>query len=116
LPSKIATSLIAIGIGILFAVVIAHVAERIYSVKDDSRIVIDEWIGTWIAAWGLEHHFGFAVMAAFILFRVFDVYKGPWGNRLQYLPGGWGVVMDDVLAGFIANFFARIVVVIVGVL
>ena len=116
LPYRIAFSLVAIALGIFFAVFVAHHAERVLGIHDDPRIVIDEWIGAWISAWGLRHHFGFEMVVAFILFRVFDVYKGPWGKRLQQLPGGWGVVLDDVAAGLIANFFARIVIVFAGVL
>ncbi len=116
LPRAIATSLLALAAAMLLSVVVAHRAEKILWTHDDPRIVIDEWLGAWIAAAGLEHRFGFSIVVAFILFRIFDVFKGPWGARLQKLPGGWGVVMDDVAAGLIANFFARIIVVVVGVL
>jgi phosphatidylglycerophosphatase A len=42
------------------------------------------------------------MLAGLVLFRVFDVWKGPWGKNAAKLPGGWGVVMDDVAAGIIA--------------
>lgn len=122
LPKFIAANFISIIVGTLFAVYVSHHAERIMGNHDDSRIVIDEWIGCWVAMvgvpplWGLRQALGFEVITAFILFRVFDVYKGPWGRRLQNLPGGWGVVMDDVVAGLIANICARVVIMIVGVL
>jgi phosphatidylglycerophosphatase A len=39
---------------------------------------------------------------AFILFRIFDIFKPSFIYRVQNLPGGWGIMMDDVLAGIIA--------------
>lgn len=116
LPQWVVSNIFVIAAAVLFSVWVAHYAERIMGVHDDPRIVVDEWVGTWIAMAGLRHAFGFEVVAAFILFRIFDVYKGPWGHRLQRLPGGWGVVMDDVVAGLIANFFARIIIIIAGIL
>ncbi len=116
LPYYLAVNLVVlVGAGLL-AVWNSQRAEQILLSHDDSRIVIDEWIGCWIAMAGLRHHFGFEVITAFILFRLFDVYKGPWGQRLQRLPGGWGVVLDDVAAGILANVCARFVIVFVGVL
>jgi phosphatidylglycerophosphatase A len=47
------------------------------------------------------------MLAGLILFRVFDVWKGPWGRAASKLPGGWGVVADDVLAGLIAAFLIQ---------
>jgi phosphatidylglycerophosphatase A len=39
-------------------------------------------------------------IAAFVLFRIFDVIKPPPARQLEKLPGGYGIVMDDVFAGF----------------
>lgn len=73
---------------------------------DDPRIVIDELVGVWIACLGVPRAMG-PMLAGLILFRVFDVFKGPWGNAAAKLPGGWGVVADDVLAGLIACALAH---------
>ncbi len=107
LPSEIAQSIGVIVLGVLFAVGVSHVAELVLNSHDDSRIVIDEWIGVWIAFWGLEQKVTLPFVVAFILFRVFDVFKGPWGRAAAKLPGGFGVTMDDVVAGVIANLFTR---------
>jgi phosphatidylglycerophosphatase A len=43
-----------------------------------------------------------AFFAAFVLFRVFDIWKPLGAHQAQKLPGGWGVVADDVIAGVVA--------------
>ncbi len=108
LPVSLANAWWMIGLGIVFAVYVGGRAERVLNSHDDARIVIDEWIGTWIALWGLgQNRFG-ALVLAVILFRVFDVFKGPIGRRLQNLSGGWGVAMDDIYAGLAANLCWRL--------
>ena len=42
------------------------------------------------------------VIAGFFIFRLFDIVKPPPLRRLEYLPGGWGIMMDDVGAGLYA--------------
>ncbi len=84
--------------------------------EDPGFIVADEWAGQWIAllpsVWFFyQAHYGFRelgdsywilvlpISAPFFLFRLFDIWK-PWPCfQLQDLPRGWGVVLDDVMAG-----------------
>ena len=77
-------------------------AEKIYQKKDDQRIVIDEIIGFQITmlpvAITVLH-----LCVGFVLFRIFDILKPFPINNLQRLPGGWGVVIDDVAAGIYAG-------------
>jgi phosphatidylglycerophosphatase A len=65
---------------------------------DPSEVVIDEVVGMGISLFMLPHSLGFYLLA-FILFRIFDIVK-PWFiYRIQNLSGGWGIMLDDVLAG-----------------
>ena len=69
--------------------------------EDPPEIVIDEWVGQWIALWLIPHTFlwGFT---SFILFRMFDIFKpGPVG-RMDDIKSGAGIMMDDVIAGILA--------------
>jgi phosphatidylglycerophosphatase A len=88
---------------------------RQVGVDDPRYIVSDEWAGMWLALWPTRHYviealnggswlIGFASMlSAFLLFRLFDIWK-PWPVRkLESLPGGWGITMDDVAAGILAG-------------
>ena len=65
---------------------------------DPSEVVIDEAVGMGISLFMLPHSFGFYLLA-FVLFRVFDIFKPSFIYQIQELPGGWGIMLDDVLAG-----------------
>jgi len=92
----------------LLAVVVSTAAEGIYRKKDDGRIVIDEVVGylaamlwVWQGDWSSGQRMTAATIG-FVLFRLFDIVK-PWpANGLQRLPGGGGIVIDDVIAGLYA--------------
>jgi phosphatidylglycerophosphatase A len=74
-------------------------AETHFGGKDHSRIVVDEVVGQWItlaaADLGRWEHW----LAAFVLFRFFDIAKPGPMRRLECIPGGLGVVLDDAAAG-----------------
>jgi phosphatidylglycerophosphatase A len=78
-------------------------AEKIYQKKDDQRIVIDEIIGLQITMLPVAIN-ALNLCAGFVLFRIFDIFKPFPLRNLQELPGGWGVVSDDVGAGIYAGF------------
>jgi phosphatidylglycerophosphatase A len=66
--------------------------------KDPHCVVIDEVVGMQIVLLGAAPT-AMGLAAAFVLFRIFDVWKPFPIDRLQSLPGGWGIVADDVVAG-----------------
>lgn len=74
-------------------------AEKIFGEKDSGKIVIDEIAGQLIALFGAPFTF-WPVVGGFLLFRLFDIWK-PF-RRVENLPGGLGVMLDDVLAGLCA--------------
>ncbi|MDR0962745.1 MAG: phosphatidylglycerophosphatase A [Mediterranea sp.] len=67
--------------------------------KDPSRVVVDEMVGVWIALLAVPSGHVWYGLAAFVLFRLFDIFKPLGIRRMEQLPGGVGVMMDDVLAG-----------------
>lgn len=95
----------------LFSIPVSHYAERWLGEPDDPRIVIDEVAGVWLAAAGLPRALP-EMLAALFLFRLFDVWKGPWGRWTARAPGGLGVVADDLAAGLLANGLARLLIAI----
>jgi phosphatidylglycerophosphatase A len=84
------------------SVYISGKAEIIYGKKDDRRIVIDEITGFQVAMLPVAIT-GWHICLAFVSFRIFDIWKPYPVNSLQQLPGGWGVVVDDVAAGTYAG-------------
>jgi phosphatidylglycerophosphatase A len=93
---------------ILVAVWIAHRAEQQLEAKDPGCIVIDEIAGMCVTMLYIPLTIGTG-LAGFFLFRFFDVIKPPPARQLERkLTGGWGVVMDDVVAGLMANIVLQI--------
>jgi phosphatidylglycerophosphatase A len=75
--------------------------------KDPRCIVIDEVAGMLVACCGNPRGWAW-VLGLFLLFRIFDVWKPLGINQLQALPGGLGVVLDDVLAGVYASLLGQV--------
>ena len=70
--------------------------------KDPSVVVIDEVSGMLASVLFITPN-GFRILMAFLLFRLFDIWK-PFGiRRLERFKGGWGIMADDVAAGFLAR-------------
>ena len=74
---------------------------------DPGIVVIDEVLGQGIALLFLPHEI-LIYVAAFILFRIFDIWKPFPIDQSQRLPKGWGVMTDDLLAGIYANLILQI--------
>ncbi|OGR83064.1 MAG: hypothetical protein A2901_08085 [Elusimicrobia bacterium RIFCSPLOWO2_01_FULL_54_10] len=89
------------------SVYLSGIAETALGRKDDPRIVIDEIIGYFWSIAFLPFTTLGVRLTAFVLFRIFDVYKIPTGE-VQKLKGGWGIMMDDILSGLAANFIIHV--------
>lgn len=101
--------LIVIG-SIGLAIFIAGSAEKILNDKDPSEVVIDEIVGYMTAMIGIPFSWTVAV-SGFFIFRIMDILK-PYPIRQidQNLSGGWGIVLDDVLAGVYTWFIISILI------
>ena len=92
---------IAILLVIIFGTIAANHHQNETGSKDASEVVIDEVAGQWIALLVIPLDWRWA-LAAFVLFRLFDITKiGPIG-MVEKWPGGVGVMADDVIAGVFA--------------
>lgn len=84
----------ATAIGIPAATRVAQESGR----EDPGHVVIDEVAGQWLTLVVCRHNLTHALVAL-VLFRLFDITK-PWPIRkLEALPGGWGIMLDDLAAG-----------------
>src|SRR5580700_9370719 len=77
----------------------ADVAARAAKLKDPGFVVVDEVIGQWIALAGARALNWKSYLAAFALFRLFDIWKPAPVRQLEQLPEGFGIVIDDAMAG-----------------
>jgi len=84
---------------------------RHVGLKDPGIVVVDEVVGQWVTLAVLP----FTPVTAglgFLLFRAMDIVK-PWPARdLEQVPGGWGIMADDVAAGVYAHLAVRVVLLV----
>ncbi len=100
---------IFIGFGVWVCGKSDHHFER----KDSPVIVIDEMGGFLVSMFALPVSFRF-IFLGFILFRVFDIVKPFKIERLQRLPGGWGIMADDIAAGILTSLMLHIARIMLG--
>ncbi len=90
--------LVLLGVGI----VASGMVERQLNQKDPGIIVIDEVVGVMIALWNLPLIWP-VIICGFFLFRAFDMFKIYPINKLEAQGGGWGIMLDDCMAGVYTN-------------
>jgi phosphatidylglycerophosphatase A len=96
-PLAVALAVAVVLVGIRAATQVARASGK----KDPQTVVIDEVAGQLIALMAVQLAWK-AFLAGFVLFRVFDIFKPPPVRQLEALPEGFGIVLDDVAAGFYA--------------
>jgi phosphatidylglycerophosphatase A len=102
-PWALGASAVLFVVGSLAAGRVARLVQK----KDPGIVVVDEVVGQWLTLTALP----FTPLTAgvgFLLFRVMDIVK-PWPARdLERVPGGWGIMADDVAAGIYAHLLLRV--------
>ncbi|MBX7145109.1 MAG: phosphatidylglycerophosphatase A [Oligoflexia bacterium] len=101
----------------VFVIVLGILSTRAYLTQtpelgqDPACVVVDEWAGMLITLLPLNSNAPYwQPVLAFALFRTFDIIK-PWPvGRMERLPGAWGIMLDDVVAGIIAAAILLMVV------
>ena len=83
----------------------SSVMERFWG-KDPSKVVIDEVAGMCVSLLVLPVNVKY-LLAAFILFRFFDILKPLYIRKTEDFPRGWGIMLDDVLAGIYTNILLQ---------
>lgn len=87
----------------------SHRAEQDSKIVDPSFVVIDEVAGQLITLFLVPFSW-YAVISGFVLFRILDIVKPPPARKAEDLPGGWGIMMDDVIAGVYGNIILSIAI------
>jgi len=105
--------LILTGFIFFGGVVSSEFVSEELKLKDPSVVVIDEWVGQWIALWFVPLSLGWGLLS-FFLFRLFDIFKPGPIKSMESLPAGLGIMMDDVVAGLFALFITHSLIYYIG--
>lgn len=108
---NVLTKNVSIFLFIVIGIIFSSLMEKQTKVKDDQRIVIDEFVGILITFYYVDYNLTYLIIG-FILFRLYDIYKPYPIEKLQKLPSGLGIMADDILAGI----YSRIVLYIIFIL
>ena len=109
-PSMLWQAFILAGVCII-GVIAAGIAEKSFGEKDSQYIVIDEFAGYLCSVIFLPLT-PLIMLAAFVLFRFFDIIKPPPICRFEKIGGGSGIMLDDIAAGVITNVILQVCVVL----
>lgn len=91
-----------------FGVVTATKAEKIFNKKDAKTIVIDEVVGCLVYLYLIPLEI-WCIILGFIIYRILDIIKPFPADSLQELRGGWGIMLDDLIAGVYAGIIINII-------
>lgn len=107
-PLSLRWHLLLIIMGSIIGSIAATAAEKQFRQKDSGKIIIDEFIGFSVAAFYIPHTPALLV-AAFLLFRFFDIFKPLMIRKVENaLSNGKGVMADDILAGIYSNAILQV--------
>ena len=98
-PLRFAALAVIVSVPAIWA---AGATARQAKIKDPQFVVVDEVVGQWLALAGARALNWKAWLAAFLLFRLFDIWKPFPVRQAESLPGGLGIVADDLMAGLYA--------------
>ena len=88
----------------LIGVYVTGMSEKFFQTKDPSFLNIDELPGMWLSIYLLPKGF---IIPGFFLFRIIDILKPFPISLMEKLPGGWGIMADDVVGGILVNIFLQ---------
>ncbi|MFH1381127.1 MAG: phosphatidylglycerophosphatase A [Candidatus Omnitrophota bacterium] len=98
-------SIMPIALAIGFWASQASIKE--FEVKDPPQVVIDEFSAMLLVYAFIPFKPAF-IVAGFVLFRIFDIFKMPLIKKLEALPGGSGIMMDDIAAAVLTNLILQL--------
>lgn len=109
-PSMRGFALLVVVVALFFIGAICATEVEKSDGRDASIINIDEIVGMWVSLLFLPPNISWKlIIAGFFIFRAFDIFKPFPINRSQNIKRGWGVMIDDLIAGIYTNLSLRIV-------
>lgn len=79
--------------------------------KDPGKVVIDEVAGQLVATFTLSPTWPLMI-SSFLLFRLFDIIKPPFIRKAESFAKGWGIMLDDIVAGFYTSIVINIILIL----
>ncbi len=108
LPGRLWVQLAALAVVVVAGIWSGSVAEEHFARRDPGHVVVDEVAGMMVTLVLNPVAGPLWMLAGFLLFRVADIVKPFPTNRLERLPGGLGIMADDLMAGIYANLALRL--------
>lgn len=99
---------LVIIISFFFGVISSGKFEKHSGMKDPSCVIIDEFVGMIVVFFMIPMTF-VSMLAGFLIFRFLDIFKPFPIRSLEKFNGGWGIMLDDLIAGILANIFLRVI-------
>jgi phosphatidylglycerophosphatase A len=93
---------------IIIGIISSDWVSKFLKAKDPDFVIIDEIAGMWIGVLGKNTLIEFVL--AFIIFRIVDIKKPYPLKKFENLPYGWGIMIDDIIAGILTNFFVTFLI------
>ena len=82
--------------------------EKVYG-KDPAQCTIDEMVGMWITLLFIPKYIWY-ILIAFIIWRILDIIKPFPANIVEKIKGGWGIMLDDIVAGIYSLILVHIII------
>ena len=95
---------------IVYGVYVGNKFDKKYG-KDPAECTVDEMVGQWIALLYVPKTIIFSIIV-FFLWRFFDIVKPFPARKLEYLPGGFGIMIDDVISAFYSLLLIHLILII----
>ncbi len=101
---------------LILSVPVSTAMEKRLKLKDPQVVVIDEIAGYFVTMAAIpalafpSSRMLILATLGFVLFRIFDIWKPFPIKQIQILPSGWGIVVDDLIAGIYANIILRVII------
>ncbi|RUM42651.1 MAG: phosphatidylglycerophosphatase A [Desulfurobacterium sp.] len=109
-PESVKLQLLIVVVTFFLSVVSSDFVAREFRSKDPDCVVIDEILGMEISLLGLSAQGDIRfVFLSLILFRIIDIMKPPPIPQFERFPGGWGITVDDAVAGVMTNIILRLI-------
>ena len=99
----------AIVVFSIYGIYLGNIFEKQYG-KDPAECTIDEVAGMWISLLFIPKHI-FPIIIAFFIWRVFDIFKPFPVKQAEQLPGGYGIMLDDILGGIYTCLIMNFIVI-----